>query len=252
MQRRTSRGQAWQDLARAEPTPIPHPHHQLDDVPEPARRFLTNALPPATTASGSTVLDMEGEIKLRRWMPFRACQILHPDHGFVWNATVGRFPLRFGGGDSYYRHHGSLEFHLLGLIPVVRASGYDIDRSAAGRLAAETAVWAPQALHPAAGATWHPIDDDRATVTRTVGDEPIDVTLTVDSDGHLQELAMQRWGDPEPGRFDLHPFGATITKTGTFDGVTIATDGTVGWHHGTDRQSDGEFFRFHITDAQLP
>lgn len=241
---------AWADLAQIEAGPRSSRPVDPGDLPEPARRFLHNAVPSGEVGVTSIVLDMEGEIKLKGWMPFRARQILHPDLGFVWNATVGRPPLQFKGGDCYWRRRGSLEFRLWGLIPVVRAAGSDIDRSAAGRLAAETAVWAPQALQPGAGVTWTAIDEHRATVTRTVGNEPITVTLAIDPGGQIDEVVMQRWGDPDSSEFGLHPFGASITDTGRFAGVTIATAGTVGWHFGTDRQSDGEFFRFRITDAQ--
>lgn len=244
------RRQAWLELARADPVPLGDPEHPTDTLPDPARRFLDNAVPAGPTSVGGIVLDMEGEIKLGRWLPFRARQILHPTAGFVWNATVGRLPVRITGGDALFDRRASLEFRLLGLIPVARASGPDTLRSAIGRLAVEAAVWLPQALHPAAGATWRPVNDDRASVTRTIGGDAVEVTLTIGPDGRVREVVTQRWGEPPSDRLGVHPFGGTITDTGTFAGVTIATAGTVGWHHGTARQADGEFFRFRVTRAE--
>ena len=55
-----------------------------------------------------------------------------------------------------------MHFRLHGLIPVVHSSGPDIARSGAGRLAAETVAWLPQALVPQSGAQWTPIDQHRA------------------------------------------------------------------------------------------
>ena len=114
--------------------------------------------------------------------------------GFVWEASVGKRPIRFSGGDTYWRGSGSLDFRLWGTFPVARAAGPDIDRSAAGRLAAETVAWAPQALTPQMGADWRGIDDRHAVVTLPVGEDTADVTVTVDEDGRLRELSMQRWG----------------------------------------------------------
>ncbi len=244
------RERAWLDLARAEPLPLDGTADGIDPLPDAARRFLDHALPADLTSACGTVLDMEGAIRLRRWMPFRARQILHPTCGFVWNATVGRLPLRFSGGDALWRDAASLEFRLLGLVPIARASGPDTLRSAIGRLAVETAAWAPQALHPATGAVWRALDANRAVVTRVIGGESVDVVVTVGSDGELREVLTQRWGEPSPDPLGRHPFGGTITETGTFSGVTIATAGTVGWHHGTDRQAEGEFFRFRVVDAK--
>jgi hypothetical protein len=44
-----------------------------------------------------------------------------------------------------------------------------------------------------------------------------------------------------------HPFGVEVTGQGTFDGVTIPTQGLAGWHFGTDRWESGMFFRYEIT-----
>ena len=143
-----------------------------------------------------------------------------------------------------------MQFALAGLVPVVRAAGPDIARSAAGRLAAETAVWAPQALLPASGAIWRPLDENRAVVTRSLDGEATDVTVTVDDDGILRDVHVMRWGDPD-GRFGAHPFGGTVTQTAVFNAITIASAGTAGWWFGTDRQAEGEFFRYRIRDARL-
>jgi hypothetical protein len=44
---------------------------------------------------------MDGHIRLGRWLPFRAVQVLAPSDGFVWAARAGWGPLSFYGYDSY-------------------------------------------------------------------------------------------------------------------------------------------------------
>jgi hypothetical protein len=63
---------------------------RLACVPEPARRYLEHAIAPGTPLVSAVRLRMHGEIKLERWFPFRAEQVIHADRGFVW-ATVPLF-----------------------------------------------------------------------------------------------------------------------------------------------------------------
>lgn len=251
------RGQAWSalvDLAhdRAEADREIVGERDLAELPAPARRLLDTAATGGRSDRSAVVLDMEGEIKLQRWMPFVAQQVLYPGRGFVWNATVGRPWLRFTGGDAYRDGQGSLEFRLFGLVPVVRAAGPDVARSAAGRLAAETVAWAPQALLPSAGVSWRPIDDDRAAVCQEFDGHVSDVTVTVDQQGRLRELVTMRWGTPPGEEFGLHPFGGSVTSVGVVGGRTVAVEGTVGWHWGTERQDEGQFFRYRIRGLHRP
>ncbi|MGI9612497.1 MAG: DUF6544 family protein [Acidimicrobiales bacterium] len=226
----------------------------VDDLPAPAKRLLNRALPPDTPLNSLVELTMEGKIKLGgRWLPFTADQILRAGVGFVWAPTVGNRILRFTGADTLGPNGAHIEFRFLDRIPVVRGSGPDIDRSAAGRLAAETVAWLPQALTPQAGAHWTAIDDERATVTpTTVEGRQIPVEVAVDRDGQLTWLALERWRDSAkpPG---LAPFGGSVTKPYTTDtGVVIAGSGVVGWDWDTCQQADGEFFRYTVTSARFP
>lgn len=84
-----------------------------------------------------------------------------------------------------------MEFRLHGLVPVAQASGPDVARSAAGRLAAETVAWVPQALTPQAGA----VDDEHAVVKSDFAGETVDVEVGVDPDGRVVRLELQRWKD---------------------------------------------------------
>jgi len=44
------------------------------------------------------------------------------------------------------------------------------------------------------------------------------------------------------------PSAATSPANTTFNGITIPDAGRLGWHYGTDRWSEGQFFRYRITD----
>ena len=237
---------AWEHLATPVGTVERFEPQTIVDLPEPARRFIEHSVRSGTELNPVVTIDMVGEIKLKRWMPFRARQVLRVGEGFVWEAKTGRPPIVFSGGDTLWRGSGSLDFRLWGVIPVARAAGSDIDRSAAGRLAAETVAWAPQGLTPQMGATWIGIDSNHATVSLPIGDRTVDVTIAVDEVGCLTEITMERWGNPGSTEFAMHPFGASVDACTNIGGITIAAAGTVGWGWGTEGQSDGEFFRYTI------
>lgn len=224
----------------------------LAGLPLPAQRLLGRALPSAVALSATVELSMEGEIALGgRWFPFTAEQVLRAGEGFVWSPVVGGRIVRFVGADALTAHDARMEFRFHGLIPVVRADGPDIRRSAQGRLAAETVAWLPQALTPQRGARWTPVDDERAIVTLNAAGADIDVEVSVDADGQVRRLDLERWnGSVDPPRFE--PFGASVGSTFTVsNGVRIAGSGAAGWGHHGDDDADGTSFRYRLTAASF-
>ncbi len=224
----------------------------LDELPDPARRMLSRAIPAGAPLATAIELTMSGEIRLGpRWFPFTADQILRAGVGFVWRPIVGGHFIRFVGADVLGPDGAQVDFRFHGRVPVVRASGPDVDRSARGRLAAETVAWLPQALTPQLGARWAAIDDRRAVVTIDAAGQPTDVEVTVDAEGQLLSLTLQRWRDSTTPRADA-PFGGAVEGLlSTDDGVAIVSRGTVGWDWGTAEQADGEFFRYTIDSARF-
>ena len=215
------------------------------ELPEPARRWLAHAVRPGTPLWSSVELTMHGEIRLGRWRPFRARQILAPD-GFIWAATTRVAGLPVAGYDRYSGASGEMRWRLLGFVPVLGARGPDVTRSAAGRLAAEGLVFLPTVFSRAA---WSTGDVDTAVATMTIGDEQTTVRLRVDAAGRLRDVLLDRWGNPSGRPFGRYPFGVTVRDERTFGGITIPASFAAGWEHGTDRQAEGEFFRATITAA---
>lgn len=227
----------------------------LIGLPEPAERLLRRSLPAGTPLTSVVELAMRGRLKLGpRWLPFRADQILAAGRGFVWRAIVGNRVVRFSGADVMTPEGASMEFRLHGLIPVVRSGGPDIARSAAGRLAAETVAWLPQALVPQAGAQWTALDHRRAVVTVAhpggpAGVEGTAVQVTVDDEGRLTSCGLDRWnGSARPPR--LEPFGGEFDdEFVTPEGVRLGDRCRVGWGWGTDGWASGQFFTAQIDSA---
>lgn len=210
---------------------------------EPVRRFLLAAIADRTELVPGARLQMRGSIRLGRWLPFRADQLLAPRAGTVWSACVGGV---ISGSDHYVNGEGGMDWRVFGRWRVMSATGADVARSAAGRVAGES-VWVPTALVGEGGPTLRALDEDRVGVRLVVGDEAIDVTHRIAEDGRVLASSLLRWGDPDrTGTWGLHPFGLEVTGWRTFDGVTIPHQGRAGWFFGTPRWRAGEFFRFSI------
>jgi hypothetical protein len=76
---------------------------------------------------------MHGQIKLGRWRPVTARQVLTPPDGYLWAATTRLAGLPVTGYDRLGSGSGEMRWRLLRLIPVLNESGSDVTRS--GRLA---------------------------------------------------------------------------------------------------------------------
>lgn len=215
----------------------------LGHVPEPVARYFRTAIEPGTPRARSARLTMRGRIKLNRWVDFRGVEVISPCAGFVWAVRTGLI----SGYDRLRDGTGEMRWTLAGLLPVMRAGGADVTRSAAARAAGE-GVWIPTAILPRFGVTWEALDDAHVVSRHTVAGHGVVCHHTLDAEGRPRVTHMDRWGDPDhTGVFAMHAFGVEHTAWGRFAGLTIPTAGRAGWHHGTDRWPAGVFFEYQIT-----
>jgi len=98
---------------------------ELEGLPEPVRRHLTQAIAPGTPFHTSARLRMRGSIRVGRWLPFRAHQVLSPHQGFVWSARAAGV---IAGTDRYADGAGAVAWRLAGLVTVAAGEGPDVSR----------------------------------------------------------------------------------------------------------------------------
>lgn len=235
-------------LARR-PAPGSFDEGELRGLPDSVRRYLLASIAPGTPLARSVRFGMRGRVKLgRRWIPFNARQVYGPHDGLLWRARAGGIVV---GYDGYAGGVGAMEWKLFGLIPLIRADGPDLSRSSAGRVAAE-AVWVPTALLPRFGVTWRATDSHHATASYRLDGTELHLDFVFDDDARVLSVSLDRWADVDgTGRFTHHRFGHELRRYSTFDGVTVPSAGRGGWFYGTDRWSEGEFFRYELTDFHL-
>lgn len=240
--------EVWNRLTHSVPPAGTFEPGMIAGLPEPARRWLSHAIAPGTPLHRVVLLEMEGQIRLGRWLPFRAVQVQAPPEGYVWAARTRLGPVSISGYDRYADGAGEMRWRLLGRIPVVSAAGPDLDRSAAGRVALD-ALFVPTAwLDPAV--TWQLGDDENSAVAEwTVGGQTYRPRITVGPSGNIVAATMPRWAKPNGLAWGEYPCGGAMDEEEEFGGITIPTRMQVGYFFGTDRWAKGEFFRATITKA---
>jgi len=221
----------------------------VDPLPEPVRSYFGHAIAPGSRLATTATIAMHGRIRVGRWMPFRAREILAPRRGFWWRARAGWWPLLIRGYDVCIDGEGASRFRVLGVIPVVHAAGADVARSACGRAAIES-VLVPPALLPRHDVEWEATGDDEIVATIYRWGQRSEVHLRIDGRGALVEAWMQRWGNPG-GQFGYHPFGIRAEEELTRDGLTIPRRFRAGWWFGTERFAQGECFDAQIDDVRF-
>lgn len=241
----------WQELADL-PTEYVFTEDMVASLPSPVQRYFLHAIAPGTPLASAVTLEMSGSFRLgedKPWVPMQAKQRISLLKGFVWQATVGRGLSQFVGADYYIKGTGRMRFSLWGLVPLVNAHTHDIARSSLGRLAGEF-VWLPSALLPQQGVIWQAIDERTVQASFVIDDEPVTLTLIVDSDGKVLQLSLPRWGDAtEDGSWNYIPFGVEFQAEQQFGGFTIPSQMNAGWWFGTERYL--EFFRATIAKAEF-
>jgi hypothetical protein len=225
-----------------------HPE-TLDDLPDPAKRYLEQAIAPGTPLASAVRVRMHGEIKLnQKWHFFTGEEVIDWRRGMIWRATTWMQGLPIWGADRVVDGVGTVQWKMLGLFPVVQASGKDVTRSSVGRVQAE-AVWLPSVLCDP-GIDWTALNTSQVQANFTALGEPAQLTLTMSDQGLLEELKINRWGNPDSGESRYVDFGGRVDESGTFDGYTIPTRLRVGCYFGSDRfESEGEFFHCTIDKA---
>ena len=238
----------WERLSRGQPNPGRFDPVMAAGLPEPACRWLTHAILPGTPLARAVIVEMEGHIHLGRWLPFRAVQLHAPPDGYVWAARARLGPLRISGFDRFAGGTGEMRWRLLGHIPVVNATGPDLDRSAAGRVALDAMLVPTAFLNPLVNWSDGPRPDS-ATAEWTVGARTLQTELRVGPAGELRSVIMPRWGNPNGHAWGEYPCGGILTGEADFGGIKLPAQMRAGWFFDTDHWAEGEFFRAQITKA---
>lgn len=222
------------------------------DLPEPAQRFFAFSIAEGTPLATIVELEMRGEMGLGtrdepRYQAMQAKQVLAPPLGLVWRLRTRLFR----GSDGAAPADSWTRFWLGGLLPVVRVSGADHQRSAFGRVVAEGAFWVPASLLPGEHVRWEPVDERRARALVSYGGFVQDVELTVGPGGEPARVVIQRWSNANPAQiYRKQPFGGDLSDFRQVGGYRLPFRVEGGNLIGTPDYFP--FFKAEVTAIRLP
>jgi hypothetical protein len=198
---------------------------ELDGLPEPVRRHLAMAVAPGTPLATSARLAMRDSIKVGRWLPFRAHQVLDPHHGFVWAARAAGL---ITGTDRSWTAPGSWTGSWPAWSPSPTARVPTCPAAPPGGPGPRRSGCRRRCC-PGPGCAGSAPARDQVTAAFAVGETPVELQLRLDEVGRVVALAFDRWGDPGGGSgFGWHRFGGEVTGYASFGGLTIPSAGRLG------------------------
>jgi len=216
------------------------PKH-LEGLPSAAQRFFEMAIQSGTPLYTIAEITMRGEFSLGdkhapKYQPMKACQLLAPPLGFVWNVKAGAGLMRMSGSDAAYPGGSWTRFWLFGIIPVARVGGNDDHAlSSFGRTMGEAIFWSPASLLPSDNVIWEEIDSNNARVLVQHKKFIQAFDIKVGTNGHLEQVRFERWSDVNAEKtYRFQPFGGYLSDFKEFDGFILPSTVEAGNHFGSD------------------
>jgi hypothetical protein len=220
----------------------------LAGVDEPVRRYFTHAIATGAPLPRAMRLTMRGRVKADLWLPFRAEEEVD-GRSFSWLARVGLGPLTvLEIADGYLHGVGSTEGLLFRRRPLFAKADEDTARSAAGRAALESVVFAAPSVLPQRGVAWRAESDERLVARFNLPPERPEIEVRIDAQGAIERVSAARWGPLDGEGYGYIPCGCDVHAERRFGDFTIPSQLTVSWRFGTPRQAP--FFKAEVTAAE--
>ncbi len=219
----------------------------LARLPAPVQRYLRVAGVVGQPRVRNFHVRMHGRIRSSRdagWMPLRAEQynaVDPPARLFYFTGSMSAIPVQ-----GYHRFVGpsaTMTVKAAALVPVVRASGSEMDQGETVTMFNDMCVMAPATLIDPA-IVWEPVDDRTARARFTNAGHTIRAELVFNEAG---ELTNFRSGD----RYEISPDGkgarkvpwsTPLARYRSFGPVRLASGGEARWH-----EPDGDYAYIELT-----
>lgn len=220
----------------------------LAGLDEPVRRYFAHAIGARAPLARGVKLTMTGKVKADLWVPFRAEEEID-GRSFSWRARVGVGPITLARIAEGYAHGvGTSEGLLFGRWSLFDSADEDTARSAAGRAALESTVFAPISVLPERGVAWR-AESESAIVGRfNLPPERPEVEVRIDSQGAVTQVSAARWGPLDDKRFDYIPCGCRVHAERRFGELTLPSRLTVSWRFGLS--DEAPYFKAEIQAAE--
>jgi hypothetical protein len=203
-------------------------------LPAPVRRYLRRAGVIDQSRVRSVHVRMHGRIRSgpdAPWMPIAAEQVNvvdAPARLFYLTGRMLGIPVQ--GFHRYVGSSASMIVKAAAIVPVVRASGPEMDRAETVTMFNDMCVMAPATL-ASGGIEWAPVDDRRVRARFTNGHHTIAAELVFNDEDELVNFWSDDRSIVEPGRPPRRIRWSTpVGSYRTFGQVRLASHGAGYWH----------------------
>lgn len=207
----------------------------LQDLPAPVARYLSQALPSAGGPLRLARAKMSGQIRLSPegpWQQWRGRQTwcLRPP-AFVWSARMAakaRLPVYVR--DGLIEGQGGMLVQLWGWLTLVRATGSpELGLGSLQRWLAEAPMF-PPALLPGPDLVWRNEGPEEATALLANGEQPVEARFSFDPQGLPRACLLERRPRQQPdGTFKPTPWQARYDQWKNQGGMLLPTQCEAAW-----------------------
>lgn len=221
----------------------------LRNLPQPVQKYMTYSGVLGKPIPHTIRLKQVGKIRQdakSAWMKLEAVEYYSTNPpGFIWKAFLPtkRFPMTLGR-DAYLDGRGSMLIKMLSLIPLVNATGPEIDQGSMMRYLNEM-TWFPAAFL-GNNITWKAIGETSAEVTLTHQGKSVSATMYFDEEGKPINFVARRYR-MVGGRYDLETWSTPFTGCGEFEGLRLPVRGKAAWKL---KEGDLEYVELEITELE--
>jgi hypothetical protein len=234
-------------LSDARPTaPIDVRERDLQDVPEPVRRWLRYSQVVGRELPTTVRLRQEGKFQMesRGWLPYKAEQYFTTDPpAFLWKASFRMLQLvSVVGKDQYRNGEASLQMRILSLLPVANKTGGGLNQGDLLRYLGEL-QWFPAAAL-ADYIAWEELGANSARATISYGEITASMTFFFGHNGRLLEARAIRYNDAR-GRNER--WVNRNDSDQVFGGIRVPAVGEARWEYDSGHYP---YIRWHLTDLE--
>jgi len=224
--------------------------NDIQSLPYPVQKWLINSKALERDRIKTVRLKQEGQMRTKKdgpWMPTTAEQYFTVDEpGFVWIADVKMAPfVHLSGIDTYKSGKGFMKIKLFSLIPVVNASGAEMDSSTMMRYLAEMPWFPSAALSPFI--KWEGIDENSAQAVMSYNGISVSGVFTFNKDGDISSFKGKRYREVN-GDYQLSDWGGRYSGFKEFDGWRIPRNSSVIWYEKNGEEFN--WYEFRISEIQ--
>jgi len=221
----------------------------IKGLPEPVQRYLVYSGVLGKQIPRTIRLKQIGKIRQDEksvWMKLEAVEYYSTTPlGFIWKAFLPtkRFPVTLGW-DAYLDGRGSMLIKMLSLIPLVNATGSEIDQGSMMRYLNEM-TWFPAAFL-GENISWKAIDDQSAEVTLADKGKSVSAVMYFDQEGKPIDFVAKRYRMVGK-RYDLETWSTPFTGYGEFEGMKLPVRGKAVW---ILKEGDLAYVELEITELE--